>query len=119
MGDIGMELNDTQKMAIQFNKMARKKLGKKVDGFCILDIYDNEDNRSFSVEFIAYDYFSVRLNYDRGRFSCSIMYGKNSIELTNSQKWWDEANFDLFFEELQVELELRIPDKFLKNRGWL
>lgn len=29
-----MELNDTNKMAIQFNKMAREKMEEKVAGFC-------------------------------------------------------------------------------------
>ena len=41
------------------------------------------------------------------------------VALNNSQEWWDEANFDDFFEELQKELELRIPDKYLQAHGWL
>lgn len=114
-----MELNDTQKMAIQFNKMTREKLEGRVEGFCILDVFDDENNRAFSVEFVAYDYFQIKLNYDKGRFGCCIVYGEKTIELKNSQKWWDEADFDVFFRELKEELELRIPDKFLKTRGWL
>ena len=31
----------------------------------------------------------------------------------------DEADFDVFFMELQKELELRIPDKYLQAHGWL
>lgn len=114
-----MQLNDTQKMAIQFNKMAREKFEDKIKGFCILDVYDDVNNRAFSVEFVAYDYFPIRLNYDKGRFGCCIAYGEKAIELNNSQQWWDEADFDVFFTELKEELELRIPDKFLKSRGWL
>lgn len=114
-----MQLNDTEKMAMQFNNMAREKLEGKVNQFCILDVYDDVNNRAFSIEFIAYDYFPIRLNYDKGRFGCCIMYGKSAIDLHNSQKWWDEADFDIFFDELKEELELRIPDKFLKAHGWL
>ena len=114
-----MQLNDTQKMAIQFNKMAREKFEDKIKGFCILDVYDDVNNRAFSVEFVAYDYFPIRLNYDKGRFVCCITYGEKAIELNNSQQWWDVADFDVFFTELKEELELRIPDKFLKSRGWL
>ena len=29
------------------------------------------------------------------------------------------ADFDVFFKELKQEIELRIPDKFLKAKGWL
>lgn len=99
--------------------MTREKFDGKVSGFCILDIYDDTNNRAFSVEFVAYDYFPIRMDYDKGRFGCSIAYGEKSIALNNSQQWWDEADFDTFFEELKEELELRIPDKYLKSRGWL
>ena len=119
MEDIGMQLNDTQKMAIQFNKMAREKLEDRVKEFCVLDVYDDVNNRAFSVEFVAYDYFPIRCNYDKGRFGCCITYGNRTVALDNSQKWWNEANFDVFFEELKEELELRIPDKYLKAHGWM
>ena len=33
-------------------------------------------------------------------------------------KWWDETDFDKFFKELQSEIELRIPDKYLEAKGW-
>ena len=114
-----MQVNDTEKMALQFNKIAGEKLEGKVDQFCILDIHDAVNNRAFSIEFIAYDYFPIRLDYDKGRFGCCIMYGDTAIGLNNSQKWWDEADFDIFFDELKEELELRIPDKYLKAHGWI
>ena len=48
-----------------------------------------------------------------------FIFGEKLIALNNSQEWWDEADFDVFFMELQKELELRIPDKYLQTRGWL
>ena len=30
----------------------------------------------------------------------------------------EEADFDVFFKELERELKLRIPDKFLKAHRW-
>ena len=55
-----MEFNETQTMAINFTKMAKEKMGDKVKDFCILDVYDDANNRAFSVEFTAYDYFPIR-----------------------------------------------------------
>ena len=45
-----------------------------------------------------------------------FIFGEKLIALNNSQEWWDEADFDVFFMELQKELELRIPDKYYKKR---
>lgn len=92
---------------------------EKVKDFVVKNEIDEANHKSFSVEFGAYDYFPVIFNYDMGRMGCSICFGNRTMELNNSQQWWDEADFDLFFKELQTELELRIPDKFLKAHGWL
>ena len=117
--DIGKKLNDTHQMAIRFSTIAREKMGDKVDNFCIFNVDDDVNHRAFSIDFEAYNYFAIRLNYDQGRFGCNIISGERMIGLNNSQGWWDEANFDIFFMELQKELELRIPDEYLRAHGWL
>ena len=117
--DIGKKLNDTHQMAIRFSTIAREKMGDKVDNFCIFNVNDDVNHREFSIDFEAYNYFAIRLNYDQGRFGCNIISGERMIALNNSQEWWDEANFDIFFMELQKELELRIPDEYLRAQGWL
>ena len=117
--DIGKKLNDTHQMAIRFNTIAREKMGDKVDKFCIFNVYDDVNHRAFSIDFEAYNYFVIRLNYDQGRFGCNIISGDRMIALNNSQEWWDEADFGVFFKELQKELELRIPAKYLQAHGWL
>ena len=114
-----LQLNDTHQMAIRFNKIAREKMGDKVANFCIFNVNDDVNHRAFSIDFEAYNYFAIRLNYDQGGFGCNIISGERMIALNNSQEWWDEANFDIFFVELQKELELRIPDKYLQAHGWL
>ena len=117
--DIGKKLNDTHQMAIRFSTIAREKMGDKVDNFCIFNVNDDVNHRAFSIDFEAYNYFVIRLNYDQGRFGCNIISGERMIALNNSQGWWDEADFGVFFKELQKELELRIPDKYLRAHGWL
>mgnify|MGYP004650893601 FL=1 len=117
--DIGKKLNDTHQMAIRFSTIAREKMGDKVDNFCIFNVNDDVNHREFSIDFEAYNYFAIRLNYDQGRFGCNIISGERMIALNNSQGWWDEADFDAFLIELQKELELRIPAKYLQAHGWL
>ncbi|MBQ8527083.1 MAG: hypothetical protein IJ429_01295 [Lachnospiraceae bacterium] len=111
--------NKTQKMAEQFIEMAKEKMGDRLSDFKIVDVQDDPNHRWFSVLFIAYDYYPIRLNYSMGRFGCCIPIGKKGADLDNSQKWWDTADFDVFFDELQIQLELRIPDKFLAAKGWI
>lgn len=95
-----------------------EKFKDKMEDFEISNITE-APYKTFSVRFKAYDYFIVLFNYDRGVIGCSIQYGENSfIGLKNSQKWYEKADFDVFCKELQEQLELRIPDKFLEANGW-
>ena len=114
-----MQLNETDKMAMKFNRKAREKFGNRVTDFGIENVIDDPNHRAFSITFKAYNYFVIRLNYSKGRFGCCIDFGEYGISLANSQKWWDTADFDVFLEELKQEIELRIPDKFLKAKGWM
>ncbi len=91
----------------------------KVKDFVIKNLFEDSNHKSFSIEFNAYEYFPMIFNYDMGRMGYNICYGNRMIELENSQKWWDEADIKVLFSEMQEELELRIPDKFLQAHGWL
>ncbi|BAC15324.1 hypothetical protein [Oceanobacillus iheyensis HTE831] len=72
----------------------------------------------FNMQFEMYNYFNVIFNYDRGRMGCVLVNGEYGIGLYNSQKWYDQADMNLFCKELQEQVELRIPDKFLEYNGW-
>lgn len=118
MVTIGMQLNETMKIAVNFNNKLRKYFGNRLDNFSIFNVVDDLNRRAFSVEFEAYNYFCIRINYDKGRLGCCIMNGNTGVLLENSQKWFEEADFNIFFQELKDEIELRIPDKFLMAHGW-
>ena len=114
-----MQLNDTEKMAMNIVDYLEKNLGDKIGTCGIFDVVDDRNYRAFRINFEAYNYFFILFNYERGRIGCSIQYGEKSfIGLENSQKWYEEADFDIFCKELQEQLELRIPDKFLEANGW-
>ena len=110
--------NETAKMAGEFCDMLKKKFGDRVDDISIFRLVDDQSHREFSISFVAYEYYTVGFNYERGSFGCFLDFGRTGVNLNSSQKWWDTADFDIFFDDLERELELRIPDKFLKARGW-
>ena len=91
----------------------------RIKDFVIKDLVDDVNHKTFSIEFSAYEYFPIIFHYDMGRIGYNICFGTRIIALEGSQKWWDEADFNILFQELKEELELRIPDKFLKAHGWL
>jgi hypothetical protein len=118
MSGKGLQLTETHKMALEFNKKMRAAFGDRVTDFSIEDVIDDPNHRQFGVRFFAYNYFVCLIGYGKGGFACSIQQGSYYLRLKNSQEWFDTANFDQFFRELKEELELRIPDKYLKANGW-
>ena len=112
----GMQ-NNAEKIAIEIINKLKDYFGNRIDGFSVYNILD-EPYTMFSVKFIIYNYFSIIFNYDRDRFGCCISNGAEGIVLDNSQKWYDEADMNIFLKELEEQIELRIPDKFLKHYGW-
>ena len=61
-------------------------MGDKVDKFCIFNVNDDVNHRAFSIDFEAYNYFVIRLNYDKGRLWRNIIFGEKLIALNNSQE---------------------------------
>jgi|SRR5690625_148592 len=112
-----MQLNEAEQLARNITKGLREYFGNKVDNFSIFNVMD-KPHIEFTIEFEAYNFFILYLNYDRGRFGCAIKYGNSGISLENSQKWYDKADMNIFFQELEQQLVLRIPDKFLEYYGW-
>ena len=89
----------------------------RIDDFVVLEKTDLPYTM-FSIRFNMYKYYNVILNYDRGAFGCAIINGDLGIDLENSQEWYDKADMNIFCQELEKQLELRIPDKFLEHYGW-
>ena len=95
-----------------------EKFDDTMKDFTIQNIDEDENHKTFEIKFIAYNYFVCLISFERGRFGCSIKNGEFYIPLDNSQKWYDTANFDIFYKEIDEEIKLRIPDKYLEKKGW-
>ena len=68
------------------------------------------------------DYFDMRFNYGQGACGCCICYdwGDNNEAIlikTSIDGWWEKISIQWkkYFHELKKELDLRIPDDYLKE----
>ncbi len=113
------QLNETHKMAMRFGEEIRKRLGNIMGGTILDDVSDTPHYRTFTLEFLAYNYMYVYINYTRGALSCGVKDGSHYVLLPNSQKEYSKMDIDKFVEELRREIELRIPDKYLKAHGYM
>ena len=77
------------------------------------------NKEEFCIIFKGYNYFWIKMfKWYRSRLGCSVYLGKYSTGIRNSQKNYQTADFDIFFRDMEEEIELRIPDKYLKARPW-
>lgn len=90
---------------------------EKLGSFSVYNLKD-EPYKTFNITFDAYNYFIITFSYNRGSIGCSISQGKYGLNLETSQKWYDQVDMDIFLKELEQQIELRIPDKFLEFHGW-
>lgn len=96
----------------------KRQLGDRIESIIVVES-SNEPITQVGIEFLAYKYCTIRFNYDRGSFGCCIVTGRQGVVLESTETWFDEANLDKFFQDIKSEIELRIPDKFLKAKGWM
>lgn len=115
-----MQLNETDKMAVEVSKIIRNNLNDKVTSTEIYDVFDDENHRQFKIKFVAYDYFVVVFQYEQDIIGCKIEQGADScISLCKGQHCYSSENLDVYFKQMCEEIELRIPDKFLRAHGWI
>ena len=113
------QLTETHKMAMRFGEEIRKRLGNIMGGTILDDVSDTPHYRTFTMCFLMYDYIHVFINYTRGAIACSVRDGDCYVFLKNSQEEYSKMDIDKFVEELQQEVKLRIPDKYLKAHGYM
>ena len=83
-----------------------------------LSLPSNEGEGKISIIFKAYDFFWIKLRYENKKLTCGIEMGDKLLYLCESEVSNTEE-LNGIFEILEMQLELRIPDKFLKSNHWL
>ena len=88
-----------------------------VSAITLLDVTDIP-SKSFHIEYVVYNYFCMRFNYDKGHFGTCIIYGENAVSVNTELEWDDNCDFSKYWQEVKDEVRLRIPDKYLEKYGW-
>lgn len=116
-----MELNETGKFAVETSRMIRTYFEHKLDCSGIYDIVDEPNHQTFKLDFKAYDYFTIEFDYENDLCEFFIVLTKEAkISFTKEQAVYSQiSDWDSYLKEIMAEIELRIPDKFLKAKGWL
>ncbi len=115
-----MQQNSVDDIIRYMEQKMNNYFGNRIEGYSIYNFDDSPYARTFNMIFSLYNYFTVGLNYDRGKFGCHIVNGKWGVALNNSQERRDleRADIDLFIREIDEQVRLRIPDKYLEYYGW-
>ena len=116
-----MELNATGKFAVKTSRMIRTNFGNKMDSSGIYDVVEEANHHEFKIDFKAYDYFTIEFDYENDLCEFFIVLTKEvKLSLTKEPAIYSQiTDWDSYLKGIKDELELRIPDKFLKAKGWL
>ncbi len=112
-----MQKNNVQDIAREFIQTAKKHFNNKIEGIILYSVTD-EPYKMFSVKFCAYKFYTIVLNCERGHFGCSISNGNDAISLDNRIEWDDSCDLGEFWADIDKQIRLRIPDKFLEANSW-
>ena len=116
-----MELNETGKFAVETSRMIRTYFGNRMDSLGIYDIVEEANHHEFKIDFGAYDFFAIEFDYENDICEFFIVLSKEvKLSLTKEPAVYSQiSDWDSYLKGIKDELELRIPDKFLKAKGWL
>ena len=115
-----MELNNVESLADAFCDTLERVFGDKIVDILIFDIDDEPDHRTFKLNFAAYNYFWVEFDYENDWCEFFIVLNEACKQsLYSKTKFSEITDWDAYLTEIMKEIELRIPEKFLKAKGWL
>ncbi|MGL4382219.1 MAG: hypothetical protein ACRCTA_00705, partial [Bacilli bacterium] len=63
-----------------------------------------------------YNFYIIRFNYDRGLFGFVLLYSNEfGCSILIDQRSYEDASLDICVKNLDDEIRLRIPDKYLEK----
>jgi hypothetical protein len=95
--------------------------GDRVTEIIICELVDAPNHYILRLVFRAYDYYWVQFNYENDLCGFSIVLNDEfgaSLE-SGIRSYMATSNWDSYLKEIMAEIELRIPDEYLKAKGWL
>ena len=115
-----MQTNNMLELARETRKKIRKVFTDKVETITAYDIDDEPDHRAFKLNFAAYNYFWIEFDYENDWCEFFIVLNEACKQSLYSKTNFSEiTDWDTYLTGIMKEIELRIPEKFLKAKGWL
>ena len=116
-----METNKMLELAKETRKKIRGVFGERVDTIAGYDFVDEPSRQTFKLDFEAYDYFAIEFDYENDLCEFFLVLTKEAkLSLTKEPAVYSHiTDWDSYLRGVMDEIELRIPDKFLKAKGWL
>ena len=116
-----METNKMLELAKETRKKIRGVFGERVDTIAGYDYVEEPNHQTFKLDFEAYDYFAIEFDYENDMYEFFIVLSKEvKLSLTKEPAVYSKIiDWESYLKGIKDELELRIPDKFLKAKGWL
>ena len=108
-------------------KELQKVFGDKISDIKVVDMEDDDPDGNypqffprFAIEFSAYNYFTIVFSVEGSSYGCSIGNADNRyVPLIRGRRYYTNKDFRECLAQISEEIALRIPDKFLRSRGWL
>ncbi|WP_345773683.1 hypothetical protein [Streptococcus intermedius] len=75
--NFGMQLNETEAMAVRTSRMIRNVFGDRIDNSGIYDVIDEPNHQMFKLNFAAYNYSWVQFNYENDLFEIHLFLNIN------------------------------------------
>ena len=92
--------------------------GNRAESFN-LEHADDVPWKVLAFTFKAYRKFTMRFSYERGSFGYHICEGKFGYSIPTSIKWYEVNLMSQILADTKRDLELRLPDEYLIENGWL
>ena len=116
-----MELNNMDILSDEICDVVERVFKDKIDGIVIYDIVDEPNHHTFKLKFRVYNFAGVKFQYENDFFEIYVFFkGDEGLLLSKENSRYSEiSDWDSYLKEIMAEIELRIPDEFLKAKGWL
>ena len=118
--NFGMQLNETETMAVQTSRIIRNVFGDRMYGSGIYDVIDEQNHHTFKLKFRVYNFAGVKFQYENDFFEIYVFFnGDEGLLLSKENSRYSEiSDWDAYLKEIMAKIESYIPEKYLKAKGW-
>ena len=121
LGGIGMLQQSVEEIKLELIGRIERYFGDRASELTISEFVDVPNYRILRLIFRAYDYYWVQFNYENDLCGFSIVLNDEfgaSLE-SKMRSYMGTKDWNSYLKEIMAEIELRIPDEYLKAKGWL